>query len=78
MNQVKKSFNMPEALSNRIERFVEANPGTNFTFVVVQALENWLKNPQVYLSSPDSGGRDEKVARPSFGQIGRGNPAREL
>lgn len=52
MKYVKKSFNLPERLANELEALVRANPGSSLTFIVVQALESWLANPQVRLSRP--------------------------
>ena len=68
MKQIKKSFNMSEDLADRIDSFVAANSGTNFTFVVVQALEAWLKNPQVNLSPLKSDASEvPSASRPKFG-----------
>lgn len=54
MKVVKKSFNLPQPLVDSLEQIVEANPGSTLTFVVVQALENWLVNPTVRLATPSA------------------------
>lgn len=66
MDQIKKSFNIPEDLSERIDSFIEANPGTNFTFIAIQALEIWLKNPQISLRAPIA-----PTARTSVQKVGQ-------
>ena len=46
MKTVKKSINISEDLVKKIEKSLKACPGLNFTLVVNQALEQWLKGPQ--------------------------------
>lgn len=43
---IKKSINISEELVERIEKSIQYYPGLNFTLVVNQALEQWLKGPQ--------------------------------
>jgi hypothetical protein len=52
MEFVKKSFNTSGDLAQRIDDFIRANPGISFTWLVNQALVNWLQNPQVMLKNP--------------------------
>ena len=50
---VKKSVNISAQLANQIEKAIEAYPGLNFTLIVNQALEQWLKgDQQINLSIP--------------------------
>jgi len=46
MKTVKKSINISENLVKKIEKSLKAYPGLNFTLVVNQALEQWLRGPQ--------------------------------
>jgi hypothetical protein len=43
---VKKSINLPDDLVKEIEKKIQNYPGLNFTLVVNQALEQWLRGPQ--------------------------------
>ena len=43
---VKKSINITYDLEKRIEKIISTYPGLNFTLVVNQALEAWLKGSQ--------------------------------
>ena len=52
MEAIKKSFNLSSDLAQRIDDFIQANPGISFTWLVNQAIMNWLKNPQVSLRNP--------------------------
>jgi hypothetical protein len=42
----KKSINISTELVSRIEEAISSYPGLNFTLVVNQALEQWLRGPQ--------------------------------
>lgn len=52
MDMIKKSFNLSGDLAQRLDDFIKANPGVSFTWLVNQALLNFLKNPQVTLRAP--------------------------
>lgn len=43
---VKKSINITSDLEKRIEKLIAKYPGLNFTLIVNQALEAWLRGPQ--------------------------------
>ena len=51
VNNIKKSFNIPGDLAQRLDDFIVQNPGISFTWLVNQALLQWLKNPQVTLNT---------------------------
>lgn len=42
----KKSINISSELVNKVEKAIASYPGLNFTLVVNQALEQWLRGPQ--------------------------------
>ena len=43
---VKKSINITSDLEKRIEKVISSYPGLNFTLIVNQALEEWLRGTQ--------------------------------
>ena len=49
MEVIKKSFNIPGDLAQRIDDFIRENPGVSFTLLVNHALLQWLQNPQIAL-----------------------------
>jgi hypothetical protein len=51
MKVVKKSFNLVGDLAQRVDDFIQENPGISFTWLVNQALLQWLKDPQVTLKT---------------------------
>jgi hypothetical protein len=48
---MKKSFNLAGDIAQRVDDFIDKNPGVSFTLLVNQALLQWLKNPQVTLNT---------------------------
>lgn len=59
MEAIKKSFNISSDLAQRMDDFIQANPGISFTWLVNQAIVNFLKNPQVSLRNPNPMNEDE-------------------
>ena len=51
MKVIKKSFNLVGDLAQRVDDFIQENPGISFTWLVNQALLQWLNNPQVTLKT---------------------------
>lgn len=49
MRQIKKSLNITPDMAQRLDDFIQKNPGINFTLIANQAIEEWLKNPVVKL-----------------------------
>lgn len=43
---IKKSVNITSELEKRIEKVISNYPGLNFTLIVNQALEEWLRGSQ--------------------------------
>lgn len=50
MSHVKKSFNMEADLAQRMDDFISKNPGVSATFILNQAIKQWLKSPSVKLN----------------------------
>ena len=51
MKVIKKSFNLVGDLAQRADDFIQENPGISFTWMMNQALLQWLNNPQVTLKT---------------------------
>ncbi len=49
MGSIKKSFNLDSDLAQKMDEFLQQNPGISFTLLVNQSIQCWLKNPQVAL-----------------------------
>ena len=54
MTHLKKSFNMDADLAQRVDDFLQKNPGISFTLLMNQATARWLRDPsiQVRRSAP--------------------------
>ncbi len=50
MKVVKKSFNMTGDMAQKIEDFIQRNPGVSFTLMMNQALQKWLERPAIALN----------------------------
>ena len=60
MKVIKKSFNLVGDLAQRVDDFIQENPGISFTWLVNQALLQWLNNPQVTLKTSKMSDDDVK------------------
>lgn len=47
MAHLKKSFNMDADLAQRIDNFLQKNPGISFTLLMNQAVSQWLRHPHI-------------------------------
>ncbi len=59
MEAIKKSFNISSDLAQKIDDFIQVNPGISFTWLVNQSLVNFLRNPQVTLQNPKPMNEDD-------------------
>lgn len=58
MIPVKKSFNMEADLAQQMDDFLNMNPGVSATFVMNQAIKQWLKNPSFKLNQTQATDED--------------------
>ena len=47
MTHLKKSFNMDADLAQRVDDFLQTNPGISFTLLMNQATARWLRDPSI-------------------------------
>lgn len=52
MKLVKKSFNLDSDLAQRLDNFIDSNPGLSLTMIMTQALSGWLKQPTLSIVLP--------------------------
>lgn len=45
----KISANLNADIAQKLEKFIEMNPGVSMTFAMNQALSSWLNNPEITL-----------------------------
>lgn len=58
-NVVKKSFNLSADLAQRLDDFIAENPGLSLTLIMQQALDSWLRNPQLTVRLPKTHTNDD-------------------
>ncbi|RYZ86438.1 MAG: hypothetical protein EOP04_13885 [Proteobacteria bacterium] len=47
MKPIKKSFNITPDMAQRVDDFLQQNPGLSFTLIMNKALETWFENPTI-------------------------------
>jgi hypothetical protein len=52
MTHLKKSFNLDADLAQRVDDFLQKNPGISFTLMMNQAAARWLSDPRIDIKRP--------------------------
>jgi hypothetical protein len=52
MTHLKKSFNLDADLAQRVDDFLQKNPGISFTLMMNQATARWLSDPRIEVKRP--------------------------
>lgn len=60
---VRKTIVLPETLNQQLEAIVRANNGITFSFLLAQAIKEWLNKPQLELNAPARSAHEARVNR---------------